>query len=130
MKDLNLPDCPYCRSEASYFDSFLAKNKETHRCANCGRTSKVKVNTDIFRFFIITQVISIIVFIFSVIMGGRYCLFGLAVIILCALAFYIISPFKVRFSKWHSEENEHEEVEFMTHEDRAGSDNEKEIFSN
>lgn len=130
MKNLNLPDCPYCRSEAGYFDSFLAKNKESHRCTNCGRTSRVRVNTDIFRFFITTQIISIIVFIFAVIMGGGYCLFGLAVVILCSLAFYGLSPYMVKFSKWRVRDSEHENTETKTYENRSGSDNEKEIYSN
>lgn len=130
MKKFNLPDCPYCRSEASYFDSFLTKNKETHKCANCGRTSRVRINTDIFRFFIVTQIISIIVFIFSIIMGGRYCLFGLAVVILCSLAFYMISPFMVKFLRGgYQGEEEHEKVKGVA-EQRAGMDNEKEIYSN
>ncbi len=63
-------------------------------------------------------------------MGGGYCLLGLAVVVLCALAFYIISPFMVRFSKWHAKESEQEEVNFGANENRSGFDNENEIFSN
>ena len=130
MKNLNLPDCPYCRSEAGYFDSFIAKNKEAHRCTNCGRVSKVRINTDIFRFFIIAQIISIIVFIFAVIMGGRYCLFGLAVVILCSLVFYGLSPYMVKFSKWRARDTEQDDTETEIGENRSGSDSEKEIYSN
>lgn len=130
MKKFNLPDCPYCRSEASYFDSFLAKNKETHRCAACGRTSRVRVNTGIFRFFIVSQIISIIVFIFSIIMGGRYCLFGLATVILCSSAFYVISPFMVKFLRGsHQSAEEHESIKGVS-DKRSGIDNDKEIYSN
>lgn len=130
MKKFNLPDCPYCRSEASYFDSFLAKNKETHRCSNCGRVSKVRINTDIFRFFIITQIISIIVFIFSIIMGGRYCLFGLATVILCSFAFYVISPFMVKFLRGSYQNTEECEPVKRVPDKRSGLDNDKEIYSN
>ncbi len=130
MKKFNLPDCPYCRSEAGYFDSFLAKNRESHRCVNCGRVSRVGVNTDIFRFFITTQIISIIVFVFSVIMGGRYCLFGLTVVILCSLAFYGLSPYMVRFSRWRARDTEQEEADTPPRENCSGFDNDKEIYSN
>ncbi|MDO4199152.1 MAG: hypothetical protein Q4D57_00085 [Clostridia bacterium] len=130
MKKFNLPDCPYCRSEAGYFDSFIAKNKEAHRCTNCGRVSKVGINTDIFRLFIITQIISIIAFVFAVIMGGRYCLFGLAVVVLCAIVFYAVSPFMVKFSKWRSRDTVPEEVEIQTHKNHSGPDSNKEIYSN
>ena len=130
MKKFNLPDCPYCRSEAGYFDSFLAKNNETHRCSNCGRVSKVRINTDIFRFFIVTQIISIIVFIFAVIMGGRYCLFGLITVILCSLAFYMVSPFMVIFLRSSCKSDNSGEQTEKSSEYRSGTDNDKEIYSN
>ena len=130
MKKFNLPDCPYCRSEVGYFDSFLSKNKETHRCSNCGRVSKVRINTDIFRFFIVTQIISIIVFIFAVIMGGRYCLFGLAVVILCSIGFYAVSPFMVKLLRNTSDSDEGSKKTKKVSDQRSGTDNEKEIYSN
>lgn len=130
MKKFNLPDCPYCRSEAGYFDSFLAKNRETHRCSNCGRVSKVRINTDIFRFFIIAQIISIIVFVFAVIMGGRYCLFGLAVVILCSAVFYAVSPFMVKFLRSSYKSDDSGGQTGKSSERRSGMDNEKEIYSN
>ena len=130
MKNLNLPDCPYCRSEAGYLDAFFAKNKESHKCTGCGRVSRVGINTGIFGFFIVTQIISIIAFIFSVIMGGRYCLFGIGVITLCSLMFYGLSPYMVRFSRWRSRDTEKQNDEIKTNENYSGSDGEKEIYSN
>ena len=129
MKNLNLPDCPYCRTEVGYLDAFLSKNKSTHSCTNCGRISNVKVRPLVFRFFIVAEIATIIAFIFAVIMGGGYCLFGLAVVLMCSLVFYGFTPFTVVLAKRHCSE------EFESHDEtlsksKTGQDTDTEIYSN
>lgn len=129
MKKLNLPDCPHCRTELGYLDAFFTKNKTCHKCSNCGRKSKVKVRDEVFRFFMVAEIAAIIAFVFSVIMGGRYCLLGLAVILLCSFIFYGLTPFTVVLSKKNCTEDFDNNDESMKN-SKTGMDTDTEIYSN
>ena len=129
MKNLNLPDCPYCRTELGYLDAFFSKNKSNHRCTNCGRISNVKVRPAVFRFFIVAEIVTIIAFVFAVIMGGGYCLLGLAIILLCSLVFYGFTPFTVALVKRRGSEDFGNQDEVLS-KNKTGMDTDTEIYSN
>lgn len=99
IKKLYLPNCPYCEAEVGYFDAFLSKNRQSHKCANCGRRSAVKIRSSIYRLFVLVLITVTIAFIFTIFMGGQFCLMGLALILVATTIFYVFTPFSVELAK-------------------------------
>ncbi len=136
IKELNLPDCPYCNEKVWYIESFLAKNRSTYKCKCCGYASEVRVGTQAFKFLGIAELIAIIVFAASIFIGGSYCLLGLVVIMLVFAVFYAFSPFMVQMfrlkkrKKHHSKEKEPDDDDFADIKKEAGKDTDTEIYSN
>ena len=103
----------------------MAKNQNFHRCPNCGRLSAVRIHPLVFRIFIVIQIIAIITFVFAIIMGGKYCLFGAGIVVLLSLVFYGFSPYTVRLLKPKLKNDEEREQS-----SKAGLDSDSEIYSN
>lgn len=110
IKGSKLPYCPYCDAKVSYWSSFVSKNHSLYKCANCGRKSDVLVSSSVYRLFVFVQIISIIVFVFAIFSGGKYCLFGLLAILALFTLFYVFVPFKLRFLKQQTKKAQKSEV--------------------
>ncbi len=83
-----------------------------------------------YRNLVLAQIVSIIAFIITLILGGKYCLFGIAVIIIASLFFYGFSPFMIAMNK--TKVNKHKENESLdlNKASKRGTDTETEIYSN
>jgi len=135
IKNLNLPDCPYCDESVWHIEAFLAKNCSFYKCKYCGKLSEVRVSPEAFKLLGVTEFIAIIIFATAIFMGGNYSLFGLVAIIAVFVIFYAFSPFMVqlfRIKKKRKKNFEEDELddEFATVKKEAGKDTDTEIYSN
>lgn len=135
IKNLNLPDCPYCGENVWYIETFLAKNRSVYKCKHCGYLSEVKVNPDAFKLLGIAEMTAIVIFTASIFMGGSYSLLGLLAITTVFAVFYAFSPFMVqlfRIKKKQKQKFDEDDFDydFTIIKKEAGNDTDTEIYSN
>ncbi len=99
INKLELPSCPYCGEKLLYLESFLVKNKSTYECKCCDCFSEVVIKIQAFNFLLLAELISIIIFLFSMLFGGGFCLFGILAVVFIFTCFYIFSPFSIKLCK-------------------------------
>ncbi len=99
IKKLELPKCPYCGEKLLYLESFLVKNKTAYECKCCDYFSEVVIKTREFGFLILSEFVLLVIFLFAVLFGGSFCLFGLFLILFIFAGFYAFSPFSIKLCK-------------------------------
>lgn len=99
INKLELPKCPYCGESLLYLESFLVKNKTVYECKCCDYFSEVVIKSRAFSFLLLSEFISLIVFVLAVLIGGSFCLFGLFAVLFIFAGFYAFSPFSVKLCK-------------------------------
>ncbi len=131
MGNLKLPFCPYCKARLWYAEAFLSKNRDSYKCKCCSKIGKVEVDTGIFKFLGLVEILSVIIFALSMFAGGSYCFYGLILILALFGCFYLISPYKITITESEDDFDEKEEHPYdTTHTERFGKDTDTEIYSN
>ena len=131
MGNLKLPFCPYCKARLWYAEAFLSKNRNSYKCKCCSKYGKVEVDTGIFKFLGLVEILSVIIFALSMFAGGSYCFYGLILILVLFGCFYFISPYKITITELEddfSDKDEHSQDN--VHNERFGKDTDTEIYSN
>lgn len=90
-----LPHCPYCGTKLFYVEALTAKNRSTFKCSCCKRKSEVTLDPLIFKLLGAVELMSLIIFVVVMFLGCKFCLIGLAFIILVFGIFYFASPLLV-----------------------------------
>lgn len=99
IKKLQLPICPYCGQQAGYADVFVAKNKPSYKCRNCGKELSFLIRSALYKLFVFAQIVSISIFVVAFVLPSFWCKLGLALVFLIFVGFYTLSPFLIRFEK-------------------------------
>ena len=113
-----------------YVETFLAKNKSFFKCKECSNLLKVLINPGAFKVLGSVEFLSVIIFAVSVFLGGKYCFFGLMMIVSLFGVFYAFSPFFVRFVKVSGKRKSGQHDLTGIQKKRSGKDTDTEIFSN
>ena len=131
MGNLKLPFCPYCKARLWYAEAFLSKNRNSYKCKCCSKSGKVEVDTGIFKFLGLVEILSVIIFALSMFAGGSYCFYGLLLILALFGCFYFISPYKITITEAEDDFIDHDENSHdSAHTERFGKDTDTEIYSN
>lgn len=129
INKLELPQCPYCGEKLLYPESFLIKNKTVYECKCCDYYSEVTIKPRAFKFLGIAEIVSLFVFLLAIVLGEKFCLIGIFLVLFIFTGFYVLSPFSIRLCKMkksriprkRSTENSYES---------ENNDSDREIYSN
>lgn len=99
ISKLKLPVCPFCKYRLSFLEAFINKNRAVYKCRLCQRKSSVNLNSSIFKLLWCLQILSILIFIMTLIGGGVFLILGFLIIFSLFLGFYFISAYMVRLEE-------------------------------
>ncbi len=128
INKLELPGCPYCGEKLLYLESFLIKNKTVYECKCCDYFSEVTIKPGAFNLLLMSEFLSLVIFLLAVIFGGSFCLFGIFAVLFIFTGFYAVSPFSIKLCKMKNNRIPKKKRESLYQE--SDNDESREIFSN
>lgn len=96
---LQLPVCPHCGQKVGYVRAWFLKQEGEYRCPNCGGFSGVFLSTAAPMFGSVAVIISVVVFLVLRFVTGGMPFYGVLLMALPYLLFFLSAPFLVRLRK-------------------------------
>lgn len=127
--NFQLPYCPYCGTKLFYVEALTAKNRSKFKCPCCKRKSEVTLDPLIFKLLGAAELMSLIIFIIVMFLGCKFCLIGLAFIILVFGVFYFLSPLLILLRPQKNPSPKKKQSEKLPKKQVANDVSKEEIFS-
>lgn len=109
--------CPYCGRRILYSSVFSSKTHGSYCCERCKKESKVKINNKMILLFIALCLLVFLFMIFWVSTGNLNNFFGVILVSICFISFYLATPIFVDFiplKKYQNDIKQNEEININT----------------
>ena len=95
MLKWELPRCPYCGCKIDFINACAIKTNSVYKCKDCGNLSNIMYDKKINKISIICEFIALAMVIVFLLLDNSFALYGVLLVALVFLYFYIKSPFLI-----------------------------------
>lgn len=92
MLKWELPRCPYCGCKMDFINACAVKTNSVYKCKDCGNLSGITYDKKINSISIICELIALAIVIVFLFLDNSFALYGVLLVALVFLYFYIKSP--------------------------------------